>query len=437
MSDELEKDEKIVTQQESAEAVADASVPPDTQSETLATVAANASSEVAIKTKRTFAQWCMFVLTAIGMFFKNRAIGIKNWFVNYGKMWKTRFANFKPLTPKEKAKSLGGWALNNAIYIIIVVFIIVVFASNTRFLSFASIINIITQSAPRLIMALGIAGIIVLTGTDLSAGRCMGLLACIIASLLQSTAYPNKMFGGLEFGVWLIPIALLIAVIIGGLVGAFNGFFVAKFQLHPFIVTLATQLILYGAVMWYITLGVNNGQPIAGLDPSYQFGIIGGFEIGGVVISNLLWIAVAVTVIMWFVWNKTKLGKNMFAVGCNPEAATVSGVSVFKTILFVFIMAGCLYGVSAFIESARVGSNSTSTGVNYELDAIAACVIGGVSFMGGIGKIRGVILGVVLLQLVNAGLVFLQLSPAIQTIAKGAIILIACAIDMRKYIARK
>ena len=114
----------------------------------------------------------------------------------------------------------------------------------------------------------------------------------------------------------------------------------------------------------------------------------------------------------------------------------MSGVSVAKTIVSVFVLAGVLYGVSAFVECARVSSNSTATGVNYELDAIAACVIGGVSFMGGTGKVRGVLLGVFLLQLVNAGLVFLNFEPAVMTVIKGVIILVACALDMRKHIAK-
>jgi methyl-galactoside transport system permease protein len=174
-------------------------------------------------------------------------------------------------------------------------------------------------------------------------------------------------------------------------------------------------------------LGQNNSAPIAGLDPGYTRLVTGGINIGGVQIPNYLWIAVLVTLIVWVIWNKTVLGKNMFAVGTNPEAAAVSGVSVAKTIISVFILAGILYGVSAFVECARVSSNSTATGVNYELDAIAACVIGGVSFMGGVGKVRGVLLGVFLLQLVNAGLVFLNFEPAVMTVIKGAIILIACS----------
>ena len=331
-------------------------------------------------------------------------------------------------------RSIGEIILSNALSIMILIFVAVVFIYNQNFLSLDSIVNILMQSASRLIMALGVAGIIVLTGTDLSAGRCLGLCACVCASLLQSSGVMSKMFPALEYSDWLIPVALLVCMAIGAAVGAFNGFMVSKFKLHPFIVTLGTQLILYGAVMWYVSLGQNNSAPIAGLSPSYTRLVTGGFRILGVQIPNYLWIAVAVTLIVWVIWNKTVLGKNMFAVGNNPEAAKVSGVSVAKTIITVFVLAGILYGISAFVECARVSSNSTATGVNYELDAIAACVIGGVSFMGGIGKIKGVIVGVVLLQLVNAGLVFLNFEPAIMTIIKGSIILIACALDMRRHL---
>lgn len=344
---------------------------------------------------------------------------------------------FLALSGREKSQKIVNTLIDSALYIMIAIFVIVVFCFNTNFLKFDSIVNIITQSASRLIMALGVAGIIVLTGTDLSAGRAMGLCACICASILQRNGLVEKMFPSLSYGPWLIVVALLVSMAVGGLIGAFNGYFVAKFHLHPFIVTLGTQLILYGLTMGYVMLGNNEGRPIAGLAPSYVEVIKGGFKIGRVTIPNLIWIALAVTIIMWIVWNKTTLGKNMFAVGCNPEAARVSGISVFKTILIVFVMAGVLYGITAFIESARIGSNSTQTGFNYELDAIAACVIGGVSFMGGIGKIRGVILGVLLLQLLNSGLVFLQLDPFIQTIVKGVIILVASAIDMRKYVSRR
>ena len=143
------------------------------------------------------------------------------------------------------------------------------------------------------------------------------------------------------------------------------------------------------------------------------------------------------TVIMWFVWNRTTLGKNMYAVGANPEAANVSGVNVAATIILVFTMAGLLYGFSGFVEAARIGSNNATAGMNAELDAIAACVIGGVSFTGGTGKISGIVTGVILLQIITVALQWLGVSTNLQYIIKGVIILVAVAIDMRKYLVRK
>ena len=127
----------------------------------------------------------------------------------------------------------------------------------------------------------------------------------------------------------------------------------------------------------------------------------------------------------------------MFALGSNEEAARVSGVNVLMTTVLVFALAGAMYGWTGFVEGARVGSNTANTGLNYELDGIAACVIGGVSFVGGIGKIRGVIIGVVLLRIIFVGLTFMSVSSNLQYIIKGLIILVACAIDMRKYLVRK
>ncbi len=332
-------------------------------------------------------------------------------------------------------RNIKEFFLNYSLYILIFIFIIYVTFDNPRFISISSIVNIITQTSFRLPIALGVAGIIVLTGTDLSAGRIIGLTACITASLLQVADYPFKMFPNLpEIPMLLV---LVIVMIIGGIVGLLNGYFVAKFQLHPFIVTLSTQMIVYAISLQYIKLGENKGGPIGGLRPDFTNAITGGIVIGDVKIQFLVIYAILMTIIMWFVWNKTVFGKNMFAVGCNPEAANVNGISVNKTIMVTFIIAGILYGVNGFITSANVGSNNAATGLNFELDAIAAAVIGGVSFSGGVGRIRGVVIGVFLLQLITSSFVFLGVDANLQYAIKGVVILLACSVDMRKYLARK
>lgn len=347
-----------------------------------------------------------------------------------------KFKDFQKMPSDEKWRALKEFFINNLLYILLIAAIVGIQIYDSRFLSLSSIVNIISLSAANLPIALGIAGCIILTGTDLSAGRIVGLTACIAASLLQASGYANKMFPSLPtFPIWAVFIAI---ILIGALVGFINGFCTAKFKLHPFIVTLATQLITYGALLMYLMQGTNNGQSISGLDASYTDFITGSmFKIGGVAIPNYIFYAIGITVIMWFIWNKTAFGKNMFAVGSNPEAANVSGVSVSRTIIWVFVLAGIMYGITGFIEAARIGSNSAATGLNYELDAIAACVIGGVSFVGGIGKIRGVIMGVVLLRIIFVGLTFLGIDSNLQYVIKGLIILVACAIDMRKYLVRK
>jgi methyl-galactoside transport system permease protein len=241
-----------------------------------------------------------------------------------------------------------------------------------------------------------------------------------------------------DWPVFPIPAVILIILLVGAVVGFVNGFFVAKFSLHPFIVTLATQLIVYGVLLMYTMINGNNGQPLSGLDDSFKAFVTGSFiGIGGTPIPNYVWYSVIIVIFMWFVWNKTTFGKNMFAVGSNPEAANVSGVNVMKTTIMVHTLAGAMYGLTGFIESARIGSNTSTTGLNYECDAIAACVIGGVSFVGGTGKISGVVIGVFLLRIIFVALQFLSVNQNWQYVIKGLIILIACSIDMRKYLVRK
>lgn len=343
---------------------------------------------------------------------------------------------YREMSPAQRKGYLKEFFINNSLYIFLVAAVIVIGFLRPSFLSAASIVNIISLSAANLPIALGIAGAIILSGTDLSAGRIVGVVACVSASLLQASGYAGKVFPNLA--TLPIPVVLLIALGLGALVGLINGFCTAKFHLHPFIVTLSTQLIAYGALLMYLRIGNNNGQSISGLDSSYTNFINGSIlSIGKTPIPNYVWYAIGITAIMWFIWNKTTFGKNMFAVGSNPEAANVSGVNVKRVTMLVFMLAGILYGVTGFIEAARIGSNSAATGLNYELDAIAACVIGGVSFVGGIGKIRGVILGVVLLRLIFVGLTALSIDANMQYIIKGLIILVACAIDMRKYLVRR
>jgi methyl-galactoside transport system permease protein len=330
---------------------------------------------------------------------------------------------------------INDFLLNYALYIILGILILAVILYEPSFVSVTNFTNILTQASTRAILAFGVAGLIVLRGTDLSAGRILGITAAISASLLQRLDYASRMYPNL--GVLPVVVPLLVAITVGAAFGALNGFGVSKLKLHAFIATLGTQLIAFGLLQTYIDRPPLGAQPISTLDPRYLELVNGAFVIGGVRLPYLIFYAAAIAIIMYVVWNKTTLGKNMFAIGGNPEAAAVSGVNIVKNMMIIFIISGILYGLSGFLEAARIGSVTSNTGANYELDAIAACVVGGVSFSGGVGTIPGVIIGSIILQFLNYGLNYIGINVYLQTIIKGIIIITAVAIDVRKYVAKK
>ncbi len=348
---------------------------------------------------------------------------------------------YRTLDSKDKRRFWSDGILNNALYILMLAFIIYTAVVNKNFLTVNSWVNIVTQVAQYLPIALGIGGCIVLTGTDLSAGRVVGLTAAVSAVLLQKVDLSRRMltwFPDMPIALNLI-IALVAVILVGGAIGLVNGFFVAKFKLHPFIVTLATQLITYTLILMLFNSNNNNGQPLSGLKESYTKFVTGKMiDLGnGASVPWVVLYAILLVILMWFIWNKTTFGKNMFAVGSNPEAASVSGVNVFWTTVLVHTLAGVMYGVNGFLEAPRLGSIAQNTGLNYECDAIAACVIGGVSFVGGTGKISGIVLGVFILRIIFVALTMVGIPQDLQYLIKGAIILVACSLDMRKYLVKK
>lgn len=335
----------------------------------------------------------------------------------------------------DKTKKWNEILLDYALYLILGVMIIGVVLADNSFLSMNNMWKILSQASTRGILALGVAGMIVLTGTDLSAGRILGCGAAISASLLQSVTYSSRMYPNITetLPLW-IPLMLSITVCV--FFCLINGFGVAKLHMHAFIISLGTQLIAYGVLCLYIDSQKGGAQPISTLDKDY-IALVNGKSLGFGVVPNLVIFLILCAIVMWFIWNKTTLGKNMFAIGGNPEAAAVSGVNVAKNIMMVYLVAGVLYGIAAFLEAGRIQSVTTATGLNYDLDAISGCVIGGVSFSGGVGTIPGVLIGVVILQVINYSLYYLGINPYLQYVIKGLIIILAVAIDVRKYIAKK
>lgn len=332
-------------------------------------------------------------------------------------------------------KNVLAWMMNNAILLVLLVLLAVIIVISPDFVSLTNLRNILTQASTRTILALGVGGLIVTQGTDLSAGRMVGLAAVISASLLQAPDYVYRMYPNLPVLPVILPILLVATVC--GIFGLINGFIVSKLNVTPFIATLGTMIIIYGVTSIYFDRPPYGAQPIGGLDPRFMNFAQGSFHIGGFMFPYLVIYAAITIFLIWLLWNKTRFGKNIFAVGGNPEAAVVSGVNLVKTILIVYMLAGALYGFGGFLEAGRVGSATNNTGYMYELDAIAACVVGGVSFSGGIGTVRGIVIGVLIFQVINYGMAFIGVSPYLQYIIKGLIIIIAVAIDTQKYIKRK
>lgn len=327
------------------------------------------------------------------------------------------------------------WLMANAIYLVLVALFIVIIAIDPKFLSITNFINILSQSSTRVIIALGIGAIVIVLGTDLSAGRQVGLAAVLSASMLQATDYAYRMYPHLQKLPVFVPI--LVAVAVCAVVGLANGFVVAVLKVPPFIATLGMMIIVYGLNSIYFDRPPLGAQPIGGLDKDFTRAATGGIQIAGDFrIPYLVIYAVIVTVLIWILWNKTRFGKYMYAIGGNTEAAAVSGVNVVKYLLLIYTLAGALYGFAGALEAGRVGSATNNTGNMYEMDAIAACVVGGVSMYGGIGTVAGIVTGVLIFTVINYGLAFISVSPYVQYIIKGLIIIFAVSLDIRKYLKK-
>lgn len=330
-------------------------------------------------------------------------------------------------------KTVKGFLTNNAIILALLMLVIVIMIIQPRFMQYEVMLDILTQSSTKMIVALGICFTLLIAGTDLSAGRMVGLAAVISTSMLQTADYSKRFFPNMPQLSLILPI--LAAILVCVAFGALNGFLVAKYDMHPFIATLAVQVIVYGACSLYFDMAPNKSQPIGGIRPDFialgQTKILSFGDFPG--ISILVPIAILFIILVWFILNKTVFGKNVYAIGGNREAAVVSGVNVFATIMGIFIFAALLYGVGGILEAARTAGATNQYGNGYELDAIAACVVGGVSLNGGVGKVGGIVVGVLIFTVIQYGLQFIAVSPMWQQVIKGIIIAVAVAIDMTKY----
>ncbi|WP_312830289.1 galactose/methyl galactoside ABC transporter permease MglC, partial [Pantoea anthophila] len=253
------------------------------------------------------------------------------------------------------------------------------------------------------------------------------------ATLLQSMDNANKVFPTLDTVP--IPLVILTVCVIGGVIGLVNGVIIAYLKVTPFITTLGTMIIVYGInSLYYDYVGAS---PIAGFDAGFSKFAQGFLRFGDFKLSFITFYAVIAIVFVWVLWNKTRFGKNIFAIGGNPEAAKVSGVNVPLNLILIYALSGVFYAFGGMLEAGRIGSATNNLGFMYELDAIAACVVGGVSFAGGVGSVAGVVTGVLIFTVINYGLTYIGVNPYWQYIIKGGIIIFAVALDSLKYSRKK
>ena len=289
-----------------------------------------------------------------------------------------------------------------------------------NFLSEANFRNLLSNTAVRFIIALGVSGCLITKGTDLSAGRVAGFAACLSAIFLQRAGdYSNKFYPAL--GNLPIPLVLLGVLAICALIGAINGTVIAK---------LGMQTLVYGICLVY-----TGAQPIGTLQSAYT-GIALGY-VGNRIFSYIAIIALVVGAFMWFLYNKTRHGKYMYAIGGNETAAEVAGINTSRMKIKIYMLAAILYGLTGFLMVAKSGGASVNTAQSYELEAIAGCTIGGVSVNGGVGKISGILVGVLVFEILKIALQFMGVESSYTYIAQGLVIIVAVALDLRKYLARK
>ena len=327
------------------------------------------------------------------------------------------------------AKTVTTFLLNNVILILLVAISVAVGILRPNFFSLQVLINLTNNTAPRFIIALGVSGCLIAKGTDLSAGRSVGLAACLAATFLQRPDYASKVYPNL--GDMNILLVLIGVILVASMFGAINGSVISFLKVPPFIATLGMQTIIYG-----ICLVFTGAQPIGGLREDYTR-ISSGFLLNVRMLPYLGFIALFCGLVMWFIYNKTAHGKYMYAIGGNEAAAEGNGINTSRTKILIYAGAGALYGLAGFLLGAKAGGTSVNAGMGYELEAIAGCTIGGVSTNGGVGRVSGILVGVLVFELLKIAMQFMGVEPSYTYIVQGLVIVLAVAVDMRKYAGRK
>ena len=317
-------------------------------------------------------------------------------------------------TKKLNGKAVGKWLSNNAIIMMMLAITLIVGIMHPNFFSGTNMINLFKNVSIRYIIALGISGCLITTGNDLSAGRLAGFAACLACIFAQTEGAAGKFYPNMP--TLPTPVVFILVIAICAIVGLCNGLVVSYLKVQPFIATLGMQQVVYGICLVY-----TGGTPIGSLNK--DFTSLASNTI--LKVPVLIWIALIVAFCFWFLYNKTRHGKYMYAIGGNEAAAEVAGVNVNATKIRIYILASCMFGLAGCLLAAKSGGASVNTAMGYELDAIAASTIGGVSTTGGVGTVPGILVGVLVFELMKVALQFMNVNSSYTYIVQGLVIIVA------------
>ncbi|MBW7915841.1 MAG: ribose ABC transporter permease [Trueperaceae bacterium] len=293
------------------------------------------------------------------------------------------------------------------LFLAFLVMVAVLSLVSDRFLTTSNVLNVLRQISVNAIIAFGMTVVIIGAGIDLSVGSLLALVGVVAAMLATTTSLP----------VWLV---LLVALAVGALLGLFNGVVVGYAGVAAFIVTLAGLTIFRGA-----TLVLTDGRPVSGLPPLFSQLGYGTF----LKVPMPIWIMVGVLLLTHVLLRHTAVGRAVYAVGGNVEAARLSGIPVRRTLALTYVYSGLVTAVAALVLTGRLNSAQPTAGQSFELDAIAAVVVGGTSLFGGRGNVWGTLVGALIIGVINNGMNLLNVSSFYQQIVKGGVILVALLID--------
>lgn len=310
----------------------------------------------------------------------------------------------------EAAGKNGIWQKFGPLLALILLFIVIT-VLNPSFMEPNNILNLLRQTSINALIAFGMTFIILTGGIDLSVGSILALSSALMAGMMVSGLDPI--------------LAILVGVLLGTIMGVINGILISKGKMAPFIVTLATMTIFRG-----LTLVYTDGKPITGIGDSLMFQLFGRGYFFGIPVPAV--VMIIAFVILWFLLHKTSFGRKTYAIGGNEKASLISGIKVDRVKIAIYGLAGTMAALAGAILTSRLNSAQPTAGQSYEMDAIAAVVLGGTSLSGGKGRMFGTLVGVLIIGTLNNGMNLLGVSSFYQQVVKGAVILVAVLLDRKK-----